>query len=172
MKRWPEAPAWRRHTSGCSLGELLVGVVILGLLASLGWRGGSEVLARQRLEVAMRRLDQGIQRGRAEAQKLGQPCGLRLEPEGWRPPEASELAPCLRTLEGLQEPIAAGDVQLAHNFPGVLRFSSNGLVLDGGTAVVQASGTTAQRCLVMALPLGITRIGRYEASQCLPDLSR
>ena len=161
-----------RQAAGCSLGELLVGVVIVGLLASLGWRGGSETLARQRLEVAMRRLDQGIQRGRAEAQKRGQPCGLRLEAEGWRPPELSELAPCLRTLEALQEPIAPADVQLTHNFPGVLRFSRNGLVLDGGTAVVQVPGLAVQRCLVMALPLGITRMGQYQGGQCRPEPSR
>ena len=62
-----------------------------------------------------------------------------------------------------------GELQLSHNFPDVLRFSSNGLVLDGGTAVLRAAGTSIQRCLVMSLPLGITRIGRYEAGQCLPD---
>jgi hypothetical protein len=60
-------------------------------------------------------------------------------------------------------------MQLVHNFPAVLRFSSNGLVLDGGTAVLTSSGTTLQRCLVMALPLGITRLGRYQSGRCDPD---
>jgi hypothetical protein len=87
------------------------------------------------------------------------------------PPAQSSLAPCLQTLESLKEPIAAGEVQLVHNFPAVLRFSSNGLVLDGGTAVLSSSGTTLQRCLVMALPLGITRLGRYRNGGCQPDPS-
>jgi prepilin-type N-terminal cleavage/methylation domain-containing protein len=160
-----------RSCTGFSLPELLVGVVILGILATLGWSGGSETLARQRLEAATRRLDQGIQRGRAEAQKVGRSCGLSLQAEGWAPPDRSLLAPCLRTLESLKEPIAAGDVQLSHNFPAVLRFSSNGLVLDGGTAVLSSKGTSLQRCLVMALPLGITRLGRYRAGRCEPDPS-
>ena len=158
-------------TAGFSLTELLVGVAIVGLLAALGWSGGSETLARQRLESATRRLDQGIQRGRAEAQKLGRPCGLSLSSQGWMPPGGGVLSPCLQTLESLKEPIAAGEVRLSHNFPAVLRFSSNGLVLDGGTAVLQASGTSLQRCLVMALPLGITRLGRYLGGRCEPDPS-
>jgi hypothetical protein len=153
------------------LAELLVGIVILGLLAALGWSGGSETLARQRVEAAMRRLDQGIQRGRAEAQKLGRPCGLTLQREGWMPPAPTSLSPCLQTLASLKEPIAAGEVRLVHNFPAVLRFTSNGLVLDGGTAVLSAPGTTLQRCLVMALPLGITRLGRYRSGGCEPDPS-
>lgn len=156
---------------GFSLAELLVGIAIVGVLAAMGWSGGSETLARQKLESATRRLDQGIQRGRAEAQKLGRPCGLSLQPEGWMPPVQSSLAPCLQTLESLKEPIAAGEVRLAHNFPAMLRFSSNGLVLDGGTAVLSSSGTTLQRCLVMALPLGITRLGRYRNGGCEPDPS-
>lgn len=159
------------RTAGFSLAELLVGVAIVGLLAALGWSGGSETLARQRLESATRRLDQGIQRGRAEAQKLGRPCGLSLSTQGWMPPAGGVLPPCVQTLESLKEPIAAGEVRLNHNFPAVLRFSSNGLVLDGGTAVLQAAGTSLQRCLVMALPLGITRLGRYMGGRCEPDPS-
>ena len=166
-----------RHTptaygpDGFSLTELLMGVVILGLLATLGWNGGRESLARQRLEAATRRLDQGIQRGRAEAQRLGRACGLSLQPEGWAPPALSTLPACVQTLESLKEPIAAGDVRLVHNFPAMLRFSSNGLVLDGGTAVLSAAGTSLQRCLVMALPLGITRLGHHRSGRCEPDPS-
>jgi prepilin-type N-terminal cleavage/methylation domain-containing protein len=162
-------PVNTQEANGFSLAELLVGIAIVGLLAVLGWSGSRETLARQRLEAATRRLDQGIQRGRAEAQKRGQPCGLSLQPEGWAPPAQSSLPPCLQTLDTLKEPIAAGEMQLVHNFPAVLRFSSNGLVLDGGTAVLTSSGTTLQRCLVMALPLGITRLGRYRSGRCDPD---
>lgn len=166
-----KAPVKASPLNGFSLAELLVGIAIIGLLAVMGWSGGLETLARQRLEAAVRRLDQGIQRGRAEAQKLGRPCGLSLQAGGWAAPAQSSLVPCLQTLESFKEPMAAGELRLVHNFPAVLRFSSNGLVLDGGTAVLSVPGTTLQRCLVMALPLGITRLGRYRNGACEPDPS-
>lgn len=155
--------------SGFSLTELLVGIAVVGVLAGLGLRGGGEHLARQRLEVATRRLDQGIQRGRAEAQKRGEPCALSLSAAGWVPPDGGTLPPCQQTLHALREPMDTAELQMVHNFPAALRFSRDGLVLDGGTVILQSRGTALQRCLVMALPLGITRIGRYQSGRCLPD---
>jgi prepilin-type N-terminal cleavage/methylation domain-containing protein len=118
--------------AGFSLPELLVAIALLGALAALCVGGGHQVLARQRLEAALRRLDQGIQRGRAEAQQRGQPCGLSLragpDGSGWAPPAHGSLPPCQRSLEALQEPIGGGAVQVEHNLPAVLRFTANGLV--------------------------------------------
>ncbi len=61
--------------------------------------------------------------------------------------------------------------------PAALRFSSNGLVIDGGTVVLASAGTLLRRCLVIALPLGLVRLGRYagpdgglaESAACEPD---
>ncbi|WP_255140059.1 hypothetical protein [Synechococcus sp. Lug-A] len=61
--------------------------------------------------------------------------------------------------------------------PAALRFSSNGLVLDGSTVVLVSEGTPLRRCLVMALLLGPVRLGRYagpdggppESATCEPD---
>jgi prepilin-type N-terminal cleavage/methylation domain-containing protein len=159
--------------AGFSLPELLVAITVLGLLAALCVGGGHESLARQRLEAALRRLDQGIQRARAEAQQRGQPCGLSLragpDGTGWGPPGDGSLPPCQRSLEALQEPIGGGAVQVEHNLPAVLRFTANGLVLDAGTVVLRTAGTDLRRCLVMALPLGITRLGRERGEGCEAD---
>jgi len=76
------------------------------------------------------------------------------------------LAPCF---EG-SDPLGEGFL-LQHNFPDVLRFSANGLVLDGGTVLISASGGAVVRCLVMSLPLGITRLGRYSGGLCEADSS-
>lgn len=154
---------------GFSLAELLVGVSVLGLLAVLALNAGGEAVARQRLEASARSLGQGIERARREAIRRGQPCGLTLGLRGWQAPNGGELASCT----GSQEPgpnasgnswLEASDLaglELVHNLPGVVRFSSNGLVLDGGTVVLGARGTALRRCLVMALPLGVVRVGRY-----------
>jgi hypothetical protein len=168
----------RPRAAGSTLSELLITVAVLGLLAGMAIQAGSESLARQQLEVATRRLAQGIERGRAEALQRGEPCGLSLSEQGWQPPEAdSSLSPCRTTVLELGEGVERGEVVLNHNLPEVLRFSSNGLVLDAGTVVMTRAGTPLRRCLVMALPLGIVRLGRYggspsgvpDSTLCQPD---
>ena len=155
---------------GFSLAELLVGVSVLGLLAALALNSGGEAVARQRLEASARSLGQGIERARREAIRRGQPCGLTLGLRGWQAPNGGELASCTGSQEsghnssGNSWPEASdlAEFELTHNLPAVIRFSSNGLVLDGGTVVLGARGTALRRCLVMALPLGVVRVGRYQ----------
>ena len=144
-----------------TLPELMLGLSLLGLMASVGLAQGSQVLLDQRLESATRQLDQGLQRARREAQRQGAPCGLRLSQAGWTSPPSGSLPPCLAAPQPLPEGVA-----VAHNFPELLRFTANGLVLDGGTAVLSAAGHPSQRCLVMSLPLGITRLGQFREGRC------
>ena len=144
-----------------TLTELMLGLSLLGLMGSVGLAQGSQVLLDQRLESATRTLDQGLQRARREAQRRGAPCGLRLGATGWTSPPPGTLAPCFADLQALPE-----GVVLAHNFPELLRFTANGLVLDGGTAVFSAGAHPSQRCLVMSLPLGITRLGQFREGRC------
>ena len=153
MRRFEQSQA----RSGFSLPELLVTVSVLSLLASLGIDGGQRSLARMRVETTSRRLGWGIEQARRQAQSLGQPCALELGPNGWRQPSGGSLPGCGEADVELEPHVAIGS-----NLPGALRFSSNGLVLDGGTVVVSAAGTELRRCLVMSLPLGVVRLGRYE----------
>ncbi len=165
--------------AGHSLPELLVAIAVLGLLAGLALREGGESLALQEVEAASRRLAQGIERARAAAEERGRPCGMSLGRQGWEPPELEGLDPCLDSVQPLDEGVGRDAVELRHNFPPQLRFSSEGLVLDGGTVVVSHAGTELRRCLVMALPLGFVRVGRYggaaegppDAGACQPDAS-
>ncbi|MEB3170482.1 MAG: GspH/FimT family protein [Synechococcaceae cyanobacterium] len=161
----------RRGCCGLSIAELLVAVALLGLLALPGLRWASGSLVRQRLEHASRRVALGLEWGRAAAQRSGRPCALRLTAEGWQGAPGGELPDCLEERLALVEDPAATALQLEHNLPEVVRFTSNGLVLDGGTVRLAAAGTPLVRCVVVSLPLGVVRIGRWQEGECRPDPS-
>lgn len=166
-------------TAGLTLPEALIAVAVLGILSSLALPGAQESVRRQQVETASRQLSASLERARAQAEQTGQPCGLSLGSEGWQAPAGGSLPACLdEEGPGLSPGIGIGhEIRLRHTFPSVLRIASNGLVLDGGTAVLSLAGTSLQRCLVMAPPLGVVRQGRYQgaatsepsSSACLPD---
>lgn len=141
----------KRHTAsaGFTLPELLAAVVVLGLLAAIGAFAGHGFLARQRVEVAARELASAIERERDLAIRDGRSRSLPVDGPGG-------------LLAAAQ--VAGSSVELDHNLPLELRLTANGLLIDGGTVVVAGAGTELRRCLVMALPLGVLRLGRYEGA--------
>ena len=146
-----------------TLTEQLVVVALLGGLGSWGLALGQEKRQRQKVDAAAGELLAGIQLARAEAERRQLACGLSLDRGGWQEPVDGSLPACARGLKRF------GDaVTLAHSFPATLRFSANGLVIDGGVVVLSQSGTELRRCLVMALPLGLVRLGRYDADPAGP----
>ena len=159
----------RQHAAGFTLVELLVVVLLLGLVTSTGFIQVRRDLARERVESASRRLALGLEVGRVAASRQGRPCGLKLSDSGWQAPTASSLPACQDERLDLGEGIADTAVRIEHNLPEPVRFSSNGLVLDGGTVRIAAAGTELVRCLVMSLPLGVVRVGRWQDSNCRPD---
>jgi prepilin-type N-terminal cleavage/methylation domain-containing protein len=148
--------------AGFSLTELLVVVALLGLAAAVALPSGQESLARRRVEAASQALLLAIERQRDRALAAAQPLVLPLAGEGGLLAEPELAEPALT---------------LVHNLPPQLRFTANGLLIDGGTLVVGHPGTAARRCLVIALPLGLLRLGDYGAdpetglnsAACLPE---
>lgn len=149
-----------------TLAEQLIAVALVGLLAAAGVWNGRQTLARQRLEAATTALGLGLERARSAAERTGQPCLLELGLRGWQAPAAGG---CDEGAGPLLEGSEGDGLGLSHNLPGPLTFTANGLVLGGGSVVLQMEGTPLRRCLVVSLPLGITRVGRQEASGCLAD---
>ncbi|MFY8150031.1 MAG: GspH/FimT family protein [Prochlorococcaceae cyanobacterium] len=168
---------FRMCRQGFSVAELLVAVAVLLLLAGLALGGAGSSLATWRVESTARRLLLGLSEARAAAERRGEPCGLSLTPEGWQEPAGGSLPACREGLLPLGEGVDHGPIELLDNLPAVVRFSSNGLVLDGGTVVLRAEGSALMRCLVLSLPLGVVRLGRYggdpaappSSQDCLPD---
>ena len=120
----------------------------------------------------------GHQEARTNAEQRRSACSLALAKEAWSAAADAALPPCLAEDTPLSEGLAGNEqLQLRHNLPAELRFTANGLLIDGGTVVIGAAGTALKRCLVVALPLGVVRIGRYggrdgdalSSAACLPD---
>ncbi len=141
-----------------TLAEQLIVVGLLGGLGCWGLSCSQEQRHRQRVEAVASDWLAGIQLARAEAERRQTACGLSLAARGWQEPSDGNLPACATALR-----VFSDEVNLVHNFPATLRFSANGLVIDGGVVVLSKAGTGLQRCLVLALPLGLVRLGRYDA---------
>ena len=141
-----------------TLAEQLIVVGLLGGLGCWGLSCSQEHRHRQRVEAVASDWLAGIQLARAEAERRQTACGLSLAARGWQEPSDGNLPACATALR-----VFSDEVNLVHNFPATLRFSANGLVIDGGVVVLSKAGTGLQRCLVLALPLGLVRLGRYDA---------
>ena len=165
-----------KQPTGFSLVELLVVIAIVGILASAAFAQSCRDRERVQLTTALRRLQIGLDRGRMAAERSGEPCGMLLTSQGWQPPLAGELRPCPGAATTLVE-LGASSLDIHSNLPDTVRFSSNGLVLDGGLVVLGHRRLSHHRCLVIGLPLGISRSGTYDghptdtfsSRRCKPD---
>ncbi len=167
-----------------TLMEPLLVVVLVGILASMAVVSGGTDRDQLQLAAAARRLQSGLDRGRSIARREQRPCGIALGQEGWMAPEQVMLPGNLRACSdsgmSLQESVETGPIELNTNMPAVLRIAANGLILDGGIAVLSHQRLPNTRCLVVSIPLGVSRIGVYQdplplrqrrlsSSRCLPD---
>ena len=123
---------------------------------------------QHRLELAraLRRLRVGLDRSRMAAERDRQPCAMQLNSYGWQPPLAGDLPSCRGGVTPFME-TGAGVLELRSNLPDEVRFSTNGLVLDGGLVVLSTPAIRG-RCMVISLPLGISRSGVYRGDPSGP----
>ena len=75
-----------------------------------------------------------------------------------------ELVPCSGVGLALQEAFQQGPIRVQTNLPNVIRVSANGLLLDGGTTVLSHEHLDRSLCLVVSLPLGVSRVGIYQGA--------
>ena len=149
-------------TRGFTLVEAIVAVALLGILASLAIASPQQQRQQLELESGLRRLRVGLDRGRMAAERSGAACGLSLTGQGWELPRSGDLQGCKRAMTSLAE-LGSSSLLLLSNLPGTVRFTANGLVLDGGLVVLAHPQLWQRVCLVIGLPLGISRTGLYGA---------
>ena len=157
----------RNRSNGFSLVECLVVVALLGILATLAIPSSGAVQRRLELDSGLRRLRVGLDRGRMAAERDRQPCALQLSASGWQPPLTGDLPACRGGVTSLAE-LGASELKLHSNLPEAVRFSTNGLVLDGGLVVLSHPTYGQALCLVIGLPLGISRTGVYRGDPSGP----
>ena len=150
-----------------SLIELLTAVAVVGVLVGTSINASRRPLARQQLLAATRQLELGIEQARDQAMDQQAPCALALGTSGWMEPDSAALPSCDQVVGSLLAGDRAASLQLDHNIS-ALQFTSNGLVLGGGTVRLAVKGLAQERCVVISLPLGITRRGFWSEGQCLP----
>ena len=162
----------RRFSAGFSLLELLVTVALLGIIASLALPDSASDRDRLQLDATARRLQLVLERARLVARREQQACGIRLVSDAWLQPEQHALSRQLPSCSGsglvLQEAFERGAIQVHTNLPAVIRVSANGLLIDGGTTVLSHARVDRSLCLVVSLPLGVSRVGMYQGD--LPSL--
>ncbi len=169
-----------------SLIEQLIVVSLVGILASIPIVTGGSDRDQLQLDASARRLQSGLDRARSIARREQRACGFSLSEEGFMAPDEGILPASLPACPGigmaLQEEFEQGPIVLNTNLPPLLRFTANGLLLDGGIAVLSHQRLAKARCLVVSLPLGVSRIGSYReslpseggrlrSSRCLPDVA-
>ena len=169
-----------------SLIEQLMVVSLVGILASIPIVTGGGDRDQLQLDASARRLQSGLDRARSIARREQIACGVSLNEEGFTDPDEGSLPGSLPACPGigmaLQEEFDQGPIVLSTNLPPLLRFTANGMLLDGGIAVLSHERVAKARCLVVSLPLGVSRIGSYQAplpsnggrllsSRCLPDVA-
>ena len=169
-----------------SLIEQLMVVSVLGLVLSIPFVTGRSDRDQLQLDASARRLQMGLDRARSLAKREQRACGMALTEEGFRAPDDDLLPGAIPSCTGiglsLQEAFEHGPIVLTTNLPSVLRFTANGLLLDGGIAVLSHQRLEKARCLVVSLPLGVSRLGSYQdplpsksgrlsSSRCLPHVS-
>lgn len=162
--------AARSLACGFSLVEVLIVLLIGGGFGLIGLRMATSFLAAERVEAATRRIADGLEQGRLAAIRSSRACGLRLTgSSGWKASATGPVQPCSLIQLAEADDDEPGRIQLEHNLPEVVRFTSNGLIIDGGTIKLTEPGAGITRCLVISLPLGVVRFGLWDADNCRPD---
>lgn len=142
---------------GFTLIELLVAVVILGILAALGTPSLLGLFARFRVKLSIHELEGAIKESQRQAMRLGRLCRVNIQPG--TNVISGNPSQCLLNNRKINDDIVIR-TNLSGNPPNI-SFSYLGNTTKMGTIVLSSNYTDTQKCFVIALGTGISRIGDY-----------
>lgn len=167
----------RKNSHGFTLIEILVIVIIIGILSAIAAPSFLAMLNKNKVNNALTEVRGALQEAQREAIRKSATCRITLDTANYK-----ITSPCLVT--GARDLCVRRDALTSNCLEAVLirtsmsdfNFNFKGVALD--TSATPAPLTTSvtivlslssnpslQKCLVMSVPLGLTRIGIYSGSE-------
>lgn len=152
---------YQKNDRGFTLIELAIILVIIGIIAAIAVPNFIGLLNRNRVNQALSTLVGAIKETQRQAMLRGRICEININVN-------------LNTLTGnpsnclLSNRTIKEEIKIRTNIPGTtpkISFSHKGSTTRMGTIVLSSDNTSLQKCFVIALGTGITRIGEYKGSK-------
>lgn len=149
-----------KNDRGFTLVELATVSVIIGIIAALAAPNVLGLLHRHRVNQSLSTLVGAIKETQRQAMFRGISCRINIGVN--TNILTGSPSTCLSNDRKIKE-----EIQIRTNIPGTtpnISFSHRGNTTKMGTIVLSNESTDLQKCFVIALGTGITRIGKYEGS--------
>ena len=150
----------KKSDRGFTLIELAIVSVIIGIVAALATPNVLGLLNRYRVNQSLSTLVGGIKETQRQAMFRGISCRINIGVN--TNTLTGNPSNCLLSDRQIRD-----EIQIRTNIPGAtpnISFSHKGSTTKMGTIVVSNENTDLQKCFVIALGTGITRIGTYTGS--------
>ncbi len=147
----------RYSDRGFTLIELMIAILIVGVLAAMSSPSLLGLLSRYRVHAAINQLEGAIKETQRQAIYLGNICRINVNPD-------TNIISGNPTQCILSNRIILNEIDIRTNLlgnPPNISFSPKGNTTKMGTIVLSSKNTDLQRCFVIALGTGITRVGKY-----------
>jgi len=149
-----------KNDRGFTLVELAIVSVIIGIIAALATPNILGLLRRHQVNQSLSTLVGAIKETQRQAMFRGISCRINIVVN--TNTLSGNPSTCLLSDRKIKK-----EIQIRTNIPGAtpnISFSHKGNTTKMGTIVLSNENTNLQKCFVIALGTGITRIGEYEGS--------
>ena len=151
----------QKSDHGFTLIELMVALIIVGVIAAIAAPNFIGLLNRIRVNSALEKLLGAIRETQRLAMRHGKRCWIEIDPN--TNILSSTTNSCLLNKRKIDENVTIR-TNLSGSTPNI-SFSHKGNTTKMGTIVLSSDLTDTQKCFVVSLGLGITRIGNYTGSK-------